>query len=459
MTGIMTTSRFPEITDELLSAYIDNAVTTGERLLIEQAASEDATVAWRLATLQETVSLLRSLPVLNAPRAFALTPEMVGQRRVEPAVTTGAVAHNDAFAQRQSARVPAPQPGWWERLVDSWQEFWTEGSPVWRNALTTSMAALLMLLMLPALLNGNTSRDFAVTPMASQVSQESAAAPASEVVTANEAAPASEAVAEMAVDATPAETVTAETVTAETVTAETVTAATAKQVAAADDASNNEGGEAVALAPAMAASVAEDQAPSARAVEGEAMAAPAEAEVVIASAEVTARTIPGERTTEAVLSGVASVESAPDFAAASAPPAPEFVSPTVASAAAPEAALLTAPPAGVTAAGASLASPQAPASAEAAAAMATAMPTATAISTATAAPTATATATAIAVAESGAEARAVTAAPAPAAPAAAALTPLSAPTSGLTQFLPWLQMAALAGVIAFGFLWWRSRHA
>jgi hypothetical protein len=449
----MTTSRFPEITDELLSAYIDNAVTTGERLLIEQAASEDATVAWRLATLQETVSLLRSLPVLNAPRAFALTPEMVGQRRVEPAVTTGAVAHNDAFAQRQSARVPAPQPGWWERLVDSWQEFWTEGSPVWRNALTTSMAALLVLLMLPALLNGNTSRDFAVTPMASQ---ESAAAPASKVVTANEAAPASEAVAEMAVDATPAETVTAETVTAETVTAETVTAATAKQVAAADDASNNEGGEAVALAPAMAASVAEDQAPSARAVEGEAMVAPAEAEVVIASAEVTARTIPGERTTEAVLSGVASVESAPDFAAASAPPAPEFVSPTVASAAAPEAALLAAPPAGVTAAGASLASPQAPASAEAAAAMATAMPTATAISTATAAPTATATATAIAVAESGAEARAVTAAPAP---AAAALTPLSAPTSGLTQFLPWLQMAALAGVIAFGFLWWRSRHA
>jgi anti-sigma factor RsiW len=195
MTGIMTTSRFPEITDELLSAYIDNAVTTGERLLIEQAASEDATVAWRLATLQETVSLLRSLPVLNAPRAFALTPEMVGQRRVEPAVTTGAVAHNDAFAQRQSARVPAPQPGWWERLVDSWQEFWTEGSPVWRNALTTSMAALLVLLMLPALLNGNTSRDFAVTPMASQ---ESAAAPASAVVTANEAAPASEAVAEMA---------------------------------------------------------------------------------------------------------------------------------------------------------------------------------------------------------------------------------------------------------------------
>jgi len=420
----MTTSRFPEITDELLSAYIDNAVTPNERALVEQAASEDGAVAWRLATLRETVALLRALPVLNAPRAFVLTPEMVGQSRAEPVVAANVVAQNE-HSTRHPARQPAPQPGWWARLVAGWRAFWGGGSPVWRNALATSMAALLVLLVLPALLRSNTSTDFAAAPMVSQVSQESAAAPASEGVVA------------MSADAARVENATS----------------TAGKLAGAATAiaenDNPQNAEAVALAPA--ASVTESQAPLARSVEGEAVAAPAEVEIVAASAAVTTRTIPGAGATEDALGAVASAEGAPaNAAAASAPSAPELAAP-VAGSAAPGDAMLAAPLAD--AAAAAPASPQTLAMPEAPAAAVNpevAAPTATVMSTATAAPTA--------VAVAGAEPRARVVATAPVAVTAIQTTPLTS-TSALAQLLPWLQLAALSGVVAFGLLWWRSRRA
>jgi anti-sigma factor RsiW len=417
MTGIMTTSRFPEITDELLSAYLDNAVTTGERARIEQAVSEDATIAWRLATLRETVALLRALPVLNAPRAFVLTPEMMGQSRAEPAVATGVVTQSERPARRPPVRQPASQPGWWERLRDGWRAFWGGGSPVWRNALATSMAALLVLLVLPALLRDNPSNDFVAAPM---MSQESAAAPASA------------AAEEIATDAT---------------LAEAAANATAKQVAAATAVVNN--GEAVALAP-MVESAAQEQAPLARVAEGE-VAAPPDAEVVVAAAEVTVRTIPGARATEDVLSGVASAESAPAYAAAaSAPSAPDVAAADSALLAAPAARVTTADVAAADAAPASL--PTLATTDTSAASPEIATPIATIMPTATAAPTAAPTAAAIA--EARPEARVIVTAPGT---GATMPTPPTA-NNAWTQLLPWLQLTALVGVIGFGLLWWRSRR-
>ena len=88
----MKRSSYPEITDELLSAYIDNAVSDAERALIEQAMREDTTVAWRLATLRETVNLLRAMPVLQTPRSFTLTAEQLGQPVRTPALVPGVIA-------------------------------------------------------------------------------------------------------------------------------------------------------------------------------------------------------------------------------------------------------------------------------------------------------------------------------------------------------------------------------
>jgi len=130
----MPTSRFPEISDELLSAYIDHAVSEAEMRLVEEAARQDASVAWRLGTLTETVRLVRSLPLLAAPRSFVLTPEQVSQP-VRLAATT------------EAAFPPLPR---WKTWLEEWRRFWQRGSPLWRGALAGSMALWLLTLVVPA---------------------------------------------------------------------------------------------------------------------------------------------------------------------------------------------------------------------------------------------------------------------------------------------------------------------
>lgn len=171
----MMTSRFPEITDELLSAYIDNAVSESERALIEAALREDNSVAWRMATLRETVQLLRALPVLQAPRSFALTPEQVGQPVHEPAYVPGVVPGVTAAGGRSLAPTRpagAVQSGRWADLVERWRRFWQAGSPVWRNAMATSMALLLLLVIAPAFLANSAQQVQITVPQAA--SEESA---------------------------------------------------------------------------------------------------------------------------------------------------------------------------------------------------------------------------------------------------------------------------------------------
>jgi hypothetical protein len=115
----MPTSRFPEISDELLSAYIDHAVSEAERRLVEEAVQQDVRVAWRLGTLTETVQLLRSLPLLTAPRSFVLTPEQTSQP-VRPAATT-----EDA-----SSHQPLPR---WKSWLEGWRRFWQGAVLLWQR--------------------------------------------------------------------------------------------------------------------------------------------------------------------------------------------------------------------------------------------------------------------------------------------------------------------------------------
>ncbi|GIV70479.1 anti-sigma factor [Caldilinea sp.] len=148
----MTTSRYPEITDELLSAYIDNAVSEEERALIERAILDDASVAWRLATLQETVRLLRNLPLLQAPRSFALTRDQVGQPLHEPAPVVGVVTAEPRSVADARRGTPSPRSKRWSEWFEGWRRFWRAGSPIWRNAMAASMALLLVTLILPTFL-------------------------------------------------------------------------------------------------------------------------------------------------------------------------------------------------------------------------------------------------------------------------------------------------------------------
>ncbi len=128
--------RHTNVTDELLSAYLDDAVTTSERALVEAAVADDPEVAWRLATLQHTVSLLGKLPDIPLPRAFALTEAMVA----EPVTEAAGVP--------VPASIPRPRPvhepekiGFWQ----AWRSFWQGGNVLMRNAAAASFAAFLVL--------------------------------------------------------------------------------------------------------------------------------------------------------------------------------------------------------------------------------------------------------------------------------------------------------------------------
>jgi hypothetical protein len=105
----------PTISDEMLSAYLDGEVTPQERLQIERAAAQDSDTAWRLASLQQTVALVKALPRVTLPRSFTLSEADVAPPR---------------------AAAPASAP-WWRALFD----------PILlRNA--TAMTAVLFLVLL-----------------------------------------------------------------------------------------------------------------------------------------------------------------------------------------------------------------------------------------------------------------------------------------------------------------------
>ncbi len=67
---------------EILSAYIDNALSPSERAALEQRLKTEAGLRQELADLQRMVSALNAMPTLKAPRDFRLTPEQVGQTRI-----------------------------------------------------------------------------------------------------------------------------------------------------------------------------------------------------------------------------------------------------------------------------------------------------------------------------------------------------------------------------------------
>jgi len=68
----MLSSNDSHITDEMLSAFIDNVLPENEHKFVEAAIKADAEVAWRVQSLRQTVAYLNELPELALPRSFAL---------------------------------------------------------------------------------------------------------------------------------------------------------------------------------------------------------------------------------------------------------------------------------------------------------------------------------------------------------------------------------------------------
>lgn len=132
---LMTQSRYPQITDELLSAYLDKAVTNEEKALIEKALNIEPAVAWRLESLRQTVQLLRAMPQVTLPRTFTFSE-----------LPTPASPSIAAPANLGRAAAEPPVDGL-TRLWATWRNFWQLGSPLLRNAAAVSFALFLVLMI------------------------------------------------------------------------------------------------------------------------------------------------------------------------------------------------------------------------------------------------------------------------------------------------------------------------
>src|SRR5687767_11996929 len=72
----------PELSDadaELLSAYLDDMLTTAERETLEARLAVDAFLRAELAAIHRTVDWLNHMPALQAPRNFTISAEAVAQ--------------------------------------------------------------------------------------------------------------------------------------------------------------------------------------------------------------------------------------------------------------------------------------------------------------------------------------------------------------------------------------------
>jgi hypothetical protein len=67
--------------EESLSAYLDGELTPAEKSRVEEHLQECQACAQNLATLRQTVSLLKELPEKRAPRSFAIRPASVKVKR------------------------------------------------------------------------------------------------------------------------------------------------------------------------------------------------------------------------------------------------------------------------------------------------------------------------------------------------------------------------------------------
>ncbi len=161
----MTSSRYPQITDELLSAYIDNQVTGDEKALIEAAVIEDPMLAWQLESLRYTVDLLHTLPQLALPRSFVLSDAQL----LDGAVSMPALAEPARMRAATARRAPrsAPEPGgFWV----GWRNFWQVGNLFLRNAAAASLAIFLVVSVGGAVLQSQlpTSAQVAIVSEASE---------------------------------------------------------------------------------------------------------------------------------------------------------------------------------------------------------------------------------------------------------------------------------------------------
>lgn len=130
----MTPSFRSQITDELLSAYIDGEVNSDEARLVENAIAADPEIAWQVDSLRRTVEMIAQLPAVALPQTFAIS-----ELQVADVVATRRAALRSRDGARSASGTDEGPEGLWQRLLT----FFSGGNLLLRNAATLAVVAFL----------------------------------------------------------------------------------------------------------------------------------------------------------------------------------------------------------------------------------------------------------------------------------------------------------------------------
>ncbi|NJN54751.1 MAG: hypothetical protein HC804_08370 [Anaerolineae bacterium] len=72
---------------EVISAYLDDALSSAERQRFEEQLAQDAALQAQVAHLRQTRQLLHQLPPRQVPRNFTLDPAVYGRPARQPLLT------------------------------------------------------------------------------------------------------------------------------------------------------------------------------------------------------------------------------------------------------------------------------------------------------------------------------------------------------------------------------------
>lgn len=128
----MESPQSPHITDELLSAYIDNALNEDECQQIEYAVAHDPEIAWRLESMRHTVRLLKEMPHFAPPRALTFSAAMA--TKTAPAAPIDQQVREAIASTHRSVQARAPILESSDEKPGFWHWFWLGGNPLFRNA-------------------------------------------------------------------------------------------------------------------------------------------------------------------------------------------------------------------------------------------------------------------------------------------------------------------------------------
>jgi hypothetical protein len=130
-----------EWVEESLSAYLDGELTHAEKSRVEQHLQECQACAQNLATLRQTVSLLRELPEKRAPRSFAIRPATVKAQRAAAPPAWGYGLLKGATALAALLLVLLVGGDLATRFVGFPLASWGAGAPAEEIAMAPSMAS------------------------------------------------------------------------------------------------------------------------------------------------------------------------------------------------------------------------------------------------------------------------------------------------------------------------------